>query len=74
MAIAKTFLAKNLQLRLNTGLDENFSPIYKTRSWAGVKENASDANIYAIAEEIGSLQTHTLDEVRVSTLQALEED
>jgi len=74
MAVSKIFLTKNLQLRLNTGLDASFNPIMKTRSWAGIKANATDVNLFELAEEIGSLQTHTVDEIRTTTVQALEED
>jgi hypothetical protein len=74
MAFSKVFLSKNLQLKLNTGLDENFNPIYKTRTWANVKANATDEDLFELAEEIGSLQVHTLEEVRTGTLHAIEED
>ncbi len=74
MAVSSIFLTKNMQLRLNTGLDENFNPIMKTRSWAGVKSTASNADLYELAYEIGSLQDHTIDEVRTTTVAALEED
>jgi len=74
MAIDKTQLGKSLVLRLNTGLDEEFSPIYKNRSWSGIKSGASDANLHALAEEIGSLQTHTVDSIRTVTTDELEDD
>jgi len=73
MAVSKVFLTKRLELRLNTGLDEQFSPIYKTRSWANIKSNASDANLFELAEEIGNLQTHTVDAIRTVTHEELEE-
>jgi hypothetical protein len=73
MAVTSTFLTKNVQLRLNTGLDEDFNPIYKTRSWAGVKAAASAEDLFEVAEEIGSLQIHTVDEIRTTTVNALEE-
>jgi len=48
MAFSKVFLSKNLQLKLNTGLDENFNPIYKTRTWANVKANATDEDLFEL--------------------------
>jgi hypothetical protein len=74
MAIDKTFLTKSVMLRLNTGLDEDFNPIYKTRSWRGVKAAASDANIFAIADGIGGLIEHTVDDIRVQTTESLEDN
>ena len=73
MAVSAVFLAKRLELRLNTGLDEDFNPILKTRSWAGIKSTATDANLYALAGEIGSLQLHTVDAIRTVTNHELEE-
>jgi len=61
-------------LRVNTGLDESFNPIYKNRSWRNVKAAASDANLHALAEEIGGLQEHTVDAIRVVTTTELEDD
>lgn len=72
MAVSAVFLAKRLELRLNTGLDEDFSPIMKTRSWAGVKSTATDADLHALAGEIGSLQLHTVDAIRTVTNHELE--
>ena len=74
MAIVAIPLSKAVQLRLNTGLDAEFNPIYKTRSWRGVKNTASNANIYAIADGIGSLQEHTVDEIRTQSLACLEDE
>lgn len=73
MAVSAIFLAKRLEMRLNTGLDEDFNPILKTRSWAGIKSTATDANLFALADEIGSLQLHTVDAIRTVTQHELEE-
>ncbi|OPL11777.1 MAG: hypothetical protein AVO34_07890 [Firmicutes bacterium ML8_F2] len=53
-----------LQLRLNTGLDENFNPVFRTRSYSNVKSSADNENLYALAQELGGLQVHTVDAVR----------
>lgn len=53
-----------LQLRLNTGMDENFNPIFRTRSYSNVKSSASNEDLYALAQELGGLQVHAVDAVR----------
>lgn len=57
-------IGSRLQLRLNTGLDENFHPIFRTRSYSNVKHAAANADLHELAQEIGSLQEHTIDSVR----------
>ncbi len=53
-----------LQLRLNTGLDENLNPVFRTRSFSNVKPGADNEELFELAQEIGSLQVHTIDSVR----------
>ncbi len=57
-------LATRLQLRLNVGLDENFNPIYRTRSFSNVKSDADNSDLFALAQELESLQVHTINSVR----------
>ncbi len=64
MAVNAIPLTARLQLRLNTGLDANFNPIYRTRTFSNIKTSADNENLFALAEEIGGLQLHTLDAVR----------
>ncbi len=64
MPIGVTPLVSRLQLRLVTGLDENSNPILRTRSYSNIKTDATNTNLHALAEEIGSLQVHTLSAVR----------
>ncbi len=64
MAVNINPIATRLQLRLNTGLDENFNPIYRTRSFSGVKPAAGNEDLFALAQELESLQVHTLNSVR----------
>ncbi len=73
MAVAKIFVSKRLELRLNTGLDDEMKPIYKTRGWPRVKPSATDANLFELAEEIGYLQLHTVESIRTVTQEELEE-
>jgi len=57
-------VSARLQLRLNTGLDENLDPVYRTRSFSNVKPGADNVSLFGLAQEIGSLQVHTVDSVR----------
>jgi hypothetical protein len=74
MAITATPLTARLQLRLNTGLDENFNPVYRTRSFSNVKTSANNEDLFELADEIASLQVHTLDAVRRVDEYELEEE
>ncbi len=53
-----------LQLRLNTGLDEEFNPVFRTRTYSNVKSSADNEDLYALAQELGGLQVHAIDAVR----------
>ena len=64
MAITVVPVSARLQLRLNTGLDENFNPVYRTRSFSNVKTDADNTALFELAQEIGTLQVHTVDSVR----------
>ena len=64
MAINVIPVSARLQLRLNTGLDDNLNPVFRTRSYSNVKPAADNEDLLALAQEIGSLQVHTLDVVR----------
>ena len=64
MAIKVIPVSTRLQLRLNTGLDENLNPVYRTRSFSNVKTTAASEDLFELAQEIGLLQVHTVDAVR----------
>ncbi len=74
MAVTAIPLTARLQLRLNTGLDENFNPVYRTRSYSNVKTSADNEDLFALAGEIAGLQEHTLDAVRRVDEYELEEE
>ncbi len=74
MAVTAIPLTARLQLRLNTGLDDNFNPIYRTRTYANIKASADNEDLFELAEEIGSLQLHTLEAVRRVVEYELEEE
>lgn len=62
--INKIFMTKRLQLRLNTGLDEEMNPVFRVRSWSGVKSAVSDAVLHQLGTNIGTLCEHGLDRVQ----------
>ncbi len=64
MPVSINPISTRLQLRLNTGLDENFNPIYRTRSFSNVKPVAGNEDLFELAGEIESLQQHTVNSVR----------
>ena len=64
MAVTAVPINARLQLRLNTGLDENFNPVYRTRSYSNVKPSSDNTDLFELAGELGSLQVHTLEAVR----------
>lgn len=64
MAVNVIPVTARLQLKLNTGLDENLNPVYRTRSFSNVKPSASNENLFELAQEIGLLQVHSLEAVR----------
>ena len=64
MAVNVIPVNARLQLRLNTGLDENLNPVYRTRSFSNVKPSADNEDLFELAQEIGLLQVHTLETVR----------
>jgi len=74
MAVNAVPLSARLQLRLNTGMDENFNPIFRTRSFSNVKPTADNGDLFDLAQEIGGLQVHTLDSVRRVDEVELEEE
>ncbi len=74
MAVTAIPLGTRLTLRLNTGLDENFNPVYRNRSWHNVKTTADHEDLYELGVELGSLQVHTLEAVRRVDENDLEEE
>lgn len=64
MAVNVVPISARLQLRLNTGLDENMNPVFRTRSYSNVKPVADNSDLHELALELATLQVHTVDSVR----------
>ncbi len=74
MAVIAVPYISRLQLRLNVGEDENFNPLYRTRSFSNVKTGAENEDLYELAGEIADLQIHPLSMVRRVDEFELEDD
>jgi len=63
MAVVKTPANTTLRLAFQTGVNDNGDPVYRRRSLTNVKHNASDQNIYNVAEVLAGLQVYNLAQV-----------
>ncbi|SHH42048.1 DUF1659 domain-containing protein [Tepidibacter thalassicus] len=63
MAIVKIPKESSIKLTFSLGLDEHGKEIFKRKSLAHVKNDATDDNIYAVAKGISGLQQHNLVDV-----------
>ncbi len=52
-----------LQLRLQVGTDDKGSPIYRTRTYANVKPDSSDQDVYEVASVLGNLHEFEVSNV-----------
>ncbi|MGI6649739.1 MAG: DUF1659 domain-containing protein [Bacillota bacterium] len=64
MAVLETPLGSTLRLTLETGFDQDGSPILKNRSFRNVKPSADDQDVFDVANLLVSLQQHTLSAVQ----------
>ncbi|MFY9371676.1 MAG: DUF1659 domain-containing protein [bacterium] len=63
MAVERNEALSRLQLRFQTGVDEEGKPIFKLKSYSNVKAEASDEDLFQVAEALGQLQQHVLQGV-----------
>lgn len=73
MSVSKVPLINRLQLRFNTGLDEELNPIYANRSWSNVRPTISAEDLHSLGNQLGSLGRHTLEAIMVMELSELED-
>lgn len=59
MAANKELQKVSLSFKLENGVDEEENTLYKTKSFANVKESASAEAIYAVADGIKSVLKNT---------------
>lgn len=63
MAVIKVPQSGKVVLKVQTGVSATGAPVYRLRTFANVKPGAADADVFAAAEGLGSLQKHTLVDV-----------
>lgn len=63
MAVEANIVSCKMQLKLNTGLDENGKEIIKTKTYSNVKSDAQDQGIYDVGSSLAALQDHALEEI-----------
>ncbi|HHX24200.1 MAG: DUF1659 domain-containing protein [Tepidanaerobacteraceae bacterium] len=73
MAIVATPIKSTLRIVVETGMDENNKPIYKTRSYNNVKTDAVDEDLMSVANLLGEIQTHPVNAIRRMTESELTE-
>ncbi|NLZ54889.1 MAG: DUF1659 domain-containing protein [Thermoanaerobacteraceae bacterium] len=64
MAIVATPLNSSLRIIVETGVDENNKPIYRTRSYNNVKTDATDEDLMSVANQLADIQSHPVHAIR----------
>lgn len=64
MAVITNFQSKKVQIKYMTGVTPEGKDIVKTKTYSGVKSDATDQDIYDVAGTIIGLQNYTAQEVR----------
>ncbi|HWR41461.1 MAG TPA: DUF1659 domain-containing protein [Patescibacteria group bacterium] len=57
MAVVKTPQPGKLIIRTQKGVNAAGQPTYRQQSYANLKPSAADADVYAVGQGLGSLQT-----------------
>ena len=73
MPVLSTLKDSSLRLVLQTGVDAQGNPVFKTRSYGNIKPSASDQDILSLAQQLAALQIHALEQVsRVNSFELTE--
>ncbi|HHW02459.1 MAG TPA: DUF1659 domain-containing protein [Thermoanaerobacterales bacterium] len=64
MAVIVTPVDSSLQIIVQTGVDENNKPVFKTRSYTRVKTDATDQDLMDVAKQLAGLQAHPVNSIR----------
>lgn len=64
MAVIATELEGKVKVTLNAGNDEDGNAIIKSKTFSRVKSDATDDNIYAVANGIAGLQEYPVNSIR----------
>ena len=71
MAITKDFARSSLIIEVEAGTNSHGSTIYKKKSFAGVKEEATPEDIYAVAEAIKGVMKNPTKDYLINDLSVL---
>lgn len=63
MAVNSIATGSVLRLQLQTGVDNNGDPVYRTKSLNNIKPEAADQDIFDVAGALAGLQQHVLADV-----------
>ena len=60
MAVVKVPQAARLQIKVQTGVSTTGAPVYRVRNLQNLKHSATDADVYAVAQGLADLQSHSV--------------
>ena len=63
MAVVKTPQPGKLIIRVQKGLNANGQPVYRQQAFANLKAAATDADVYAVGNGLGTLQKLPVAEI-----------
>lgn len=64
MAVTVTPVDSNLRIIVQTGVDENNKPVFRTRTYTKVKTDAQDQDLLDVARQLAGLQIHPVNSIR----------
>ena len=64
MAVVSTPINSSLRILVETGVDENDKPIYRTRSYNNVRTEAVDEDLMSVANQLADIQIHPVHAIR----------
>ncbi|HAJ31920.1 MAG TPA: hypothetical protein DCK79_00880 [Candidatus Atribacteria bacterium] len=66
MAVDKVLTNSVLRLQLQTGVDGQGNPIYRSRNLSNTKPDAADQDLFDVANSLAGLQEYTLSSINRS--------
>ena len=71
MAVSKVAQSTSLVIKVQTGTNASGNPVYANRSYTNVKTAATDADIYAVGQELSAMQKYNVTAIERRDLSAL---
>jgi len=63
MAVENIATESVLRLQLQTGVDTNGNPVFRTKSLYNIKPDATDQDLFDVAQGLAGLQQYVLENV-----------